>query len=193
MIYVIRHGQTDQNQSGLLQGRSNTRLNENGVRQAEKAGEYFRSQGIRFDRCYSSPLDRAVKTAKIVTGFSDDEIVKDDLLLEMDYGPYEGISLKNPPKEIVTFFSDFIHNPAPKGMEPLSHVVERGGKFIEKLDYRPGENILISAHAISMKGILEYLTPKSQGSYWNKYIGNCGIYVFERKEGHYTVPEEVKL
>lgn len=165
MIYIIRHGQTDRNQSGLLQGRSNARLNEKGIRQAKEAGEYFRSCGIRFDRCYSSPLDRAVETAEIVTGFSDDEIVKNDLLLEMDYGPYEGISLKNPPKEIVTFFSDFIHNPAPKGMEPLSHVVERGGEFIEKMDYRPGENVLISAHAISMKGILEYLTPESHGSY----------------------------
>lgn len=193
MIYIIRHGQTDRNQSGLLQGRSNARLNENGIRQAKEAGDYFRPQHIQFDRCYSSPLDRAVETAEIVTGFSENEIQKDDLLLEMDYGPYEGISLQNPPAEIVTFFSDFIHNPAPKGMEPLSHVVKRGGQFVQKMEYHMGENVLIAAHAISMKGILEYLTPTSHGSYWNKFIGNCGVYAFEWKDGRYTVPEEIKI
>ena len=49
MIYVIRHGQTDLNQSGLLQGRSNYPLNEDGILQAEKAAAWFLENGISFD------------------------------------------------------------------------------------------------------------------------------------------------
>lgn len=194
MIYMIRHGQTDKNKAGQLQGRSNVSLNEKGREEAGRAGEQFRKRGITFSRCYSSPLQRAIETAEIVTGFGREDIITDDLLLEMDYGPYEGVSLENPPQEIITFFSDFVHNPAPEGMEPLSHVVQRLGKFLEKLlqnpETDPSENILISTHAIAMKGGLEYLTPDAGGRYWSKFIGNCSVYAFDRCGDSFTVPTE---
>lgn len=194
MLYIIRHGQTDKNKAAQLQGRSDISLNENGRKEAERAGAYFKSRGIAFDRCYSSPLQRAIETAEIVTGFQRSEIIIDDLLLEMDYGPYEGISLQNPPPEIITFFSDFVRNPAPDGMEQLPDVVGRLGEFLEKLPYAAAdgvkENILISTHAIAMKGALEYLTPDSGGSYWSKNIGNCSIYAFDKEDGKFTVPKE---
>lgn len=52
---------------------------------------------------------------------------------------------------------------------------------------------LISTHAIAMKGLLEYLTPDSQGSYWSKYIGNCTIYAFDNAGGTYSIPVEYKF
>lgn len=190
MIYIMRHGQTDRNKEGVLQGRSNAHLNGAGKEEAKKAGEQFRAKSISFTRCYSSPLIRAVETAELVTGLSRDQIMCDDLLLEMDYGPYEGLSLEHPPKEIIEFFSDFAHNPAPEGMEQLSDVVKRLGVFLERMEYDPSESILISTHAIAMKGALEYLTPGSDGSYWNKYIGNCSVYAFDKVDGKFTVPRE---
>ncbi|MGN0362888.1 MAG: histidine phosphatase family protein [Bilifractor sp.] len=99
------------------------------------------------------------------------------------------------PTEILSFFSDFAHNPAPEGMEQLQHVVEREGQFLENLKLTlSGEtkkqNILISTHAIAMKGILEYLIPGSKGAYWSRYIGNCAVYQFALKEGRYSIPTE---
>ena len=41
-----------------------------------------------------------------------------------------------------------------------------------------------------MKGLLEYLTPDSNGAYWSKYIGNCEVYSAEVKDGAYTVPTQ---
>lgn len=191
MIYLMRHGQTDRNKEAVLQGRSNAPLNETGREEARKAGSCFRAKGITFSGCYSSPLTRAVETAELVTGFKKEQIICDDLLLEMDYGPYEGTSLSHPPREIAAFFQDFVHTPAPQGMEQLSDVTERLGRFLKQLAYDPSETILISTHAIAMKGALEYLTPDSHGSYWNRYIGNCGVYVFDRVDGRFTVPEEL--
>lgn len=190
MIYVIRHGQTQLNSAHALQGRSNQPLNEVGEEQARKAGLRLAELGITFSHAFSSPLIRAVQTARLVA--PGVPVVTDERLIEMDYGPYEGADLRNPAPELVTFFSDFVHNPAPDGMEQLSSVVARTGDFIEGLKGMEG-NVLVSTHAIAMKGILEYLTPYSQGSYWSKYLGNCVVYTIEVEGGALGVPYEVPM
>ncbi len=187
MIYIVRHGQTELNSRQVLQGRSDFPLNDRGMQQANETKEKLK--GIKFDAVYSSPLIRAVQTAKLIA--PEKEPVIDGRLIEMDYGPYEGLSLENMPPEVLTFFSDFVNNPAPEGMEQLSSVVRRAGGFLEDCCKTEG-NILISTHAIAMKGILEYLTPESRGSYWGKYIGNCAVYKTEfLPGGGWSVPEEI--
>lgn len=194
MIYIVRHGQTALNKSRALQGRSDNPLNDAGRDQARQAGEWVRERGIVFDRVYSSPLIRAVETAALVSGFDDKEIIRDDRLIEMDYGPYEGADLRDPSPELKEFFSDFVNNPAPQGMEPLSSVVSRRADFFTWLKETDlSENILVSTHAIAMKGALEFLTPLSKGSYWKKFIGNCAIYVTDFENGEYTVPYEIEI
>lgn len=187
-IYIIRHGQTELNKKQILQGRVNEPLNEDGIRQAESAAELLEGFGISIDTVWSSPLQRAIDTAGIIVG-DDVKIRVDDRLLEMDYGPYEGVDLTSPPEEIITFFSDFVNNPAPPGMEPLAKIVQRLGDFLEDLRKDPPQgNILISTHAIAMKGALEYLTPDSKGSYWGKHVKNCDIYVTKLENGEFSVP-----
>ena len=188
MLYIIRHGQTELNNRSALQGRSNHPLNETGIAQAEDAAKRLREQGITFDRVFSSPLTRAIQTARIVA--PNLEPVVDDRLIEMDYGPFEGADLSHPSAELATFFSDFVHNPAPEGMEPLASVVERAAAFIEDIRHLPC-NILISTHAIAMKGLLEVLTPDSCGVYWSKYIGNCEVYAVENISGILGIPHEI--
>ncbi len=187
MIYMIRHGQTEMNTHMLLQGRSNLPLSEKGIAQAKAAAE--RLKDVHFDFVYTSPLKRAVQTAELIAPWV--KPVVEPRLIEMDYGPYEGLDLRRLPPEILLFFSDFVHNPAPTGMEQLSSVVERVGSFLEELRTLEG-SILISAHAISMKGMLEYLTPEAEGSYWSKEIGNCAMYTSENLGGSFTVPIELE-
>lgn len=186
MIYIIRHGKTELNKAKVLQGRSNFPLNEEGIRQAREAAE--RLGDVSFSCVFSSPLTRAVQTAEILAPHIKPVI--DERLIEMDYGPYEGADLTHLPPEILTFFSDFVHNPAPDGMEQLSSVVERAGTFLEDIRHLSGD-ILISTHAIAMKGILEYLSPESKGGYWSKYIGNCAIYLATNSNGEIGVPYEL--
>ena len=188
MLYIIRHGQTEQNSRHVLQGRSARPLNDVGVRQAREAAEKLSGLGVRFSRVYSSPLIRAVQTAKIVA--PEIRPVIDERLIEMDYGPYEGADLYRLPQELKTFFGDFARNPAPAGMEQLSSVTERVGAFLEEIQSLPG-SILLSTHAIAMKGALEYLTPASKGAYWSKNIGNCAIYVAENTGGGFGLPREL--
>ena len=187
MIYIVRHGQTEMNNRKVLQGRSDYPLNGAGIAQAQKAADELKH--ISFTKVYTSPLKRAVQTVEIIAPKA--HAVIDDRLIEMDYGPYEGTDLNRLPPEILTFFNDFVHNPAPDGMEQLSSVVERAGNFLEEIRNLEGD-ILISTHAIAMKGILEYLTPGSDGAYWSKYIGNCAVYAAENRNGTIGVPKEWK-
>lgn len=187
MLYIIRHGQTELNTKMLMQGRSDHPLNETGLAQAEDAAGRLAGMGVTIDKVYSSPLIRAVQTAQKIA--AEAELVIDDRLIEMDYGPYEGMDLRAPAPEVMSFFNDFVNVPAPEGMEPLSDVVARLGSFLEEIaDEASERNILVSTHAIAMKGALEYLTPGSHGSYWDKYIGNCDIYTAEAADGRYAVP-----
>ena len=110
----------------------------------------------------------------------------------MDYGPYEGMDLEKPAPEIMAFFMDFAGTPAPEGMEQLSSVVARAGRFLEEIisEARNGD-IIISTHAIAMKGLLEYMTPGSEGSYWSTYVGNCEIYAADVTERGFDIPHSV--
>ena len=128
MIFIVRHGQTELNTAHVLQGRSNHPLNDAGIAQARATAQALAERGISFSHVFSSPLVRAVQTAEILApGVA---VQLDERLIEMDYGPYEGADLANPAPEIVTFFSDFVHNPAPKGMEQLVQVVARTGSYV---------------------------------------------------------------
>ncbi len=191
-IYIIRHGQTDLNLKRVLQGRSDMPMNDTGISQAEEAARLFREKGIEFDMIWSSPLQRAVRTGRIVAG-EETPLKTDDRLLEMDYGPYEGADLMSPPPEITRFFGDFVHEKAPEGMEQLDQVVQRLGEFLEELRADgPEGNILLSTHAIAMKGGLEYLTPGSEGSYWNTHISNCEVYLTRLEDGVFSLPEPLQ-
>ena len=57
MIFFVRHGQTEWNKLGIMQGRIDTQLNEEGKKQAQIVKEKL--NGVKFDKFFSSPLKRA--------------------------------------------------------------------------------------------------------------------------------------
>ena len=90
VVYFIRHGETDFNRKGLIQGTSDIPLNENGIRQAGMAADWFKEQKITFDKVFASPLIRARKTAAIVSGRAFEDVQPDFRIQEMDFGVDEG-------------------------------------------------------------------------------------------------------
>ena len=65
-IYLVRHGETDWNQAGLLQGQTDIALNAQGLEQAHEAAE--RLKEVPFEIAFCSPLIRAKRTAEIIHG-----------------------------------------------------------------------------------------------------------------------------
>jgi uncharacterized phosphatase len=91
IIAFIRHGQTDWNREGLLQGSSDIPLNDTGRDQAHDAFMTLRSRP--WDVVVSSPLQRARETAQIIADGLDIPLGRAyPELIERDYGPLEGTS-----------------------------------------------------------------------------------------------------
>ena len=205
MIYIIRHGQTDQNVAHRIQGQRDFPLNDTGEAQAAVARDELAARGIVFHRVWSSPLSRAARTAEIVV-VGAVEPVFDDRLKEMDFGPFEGTDLQAMPEDLKFFFKDFINHPAPEGVERLEDLKARLGAFLEDMKEEllgagycdaaeagdaAGCNVLISTHAIALKAAMEYLTPDSGGKWWMTFVKNCAVYAFDLVDGEFTVPVEV--
>ena len=89
-LYILIHGQTYLNSEKRFQGRMQTELNDVGIAQAEKVASILSDKNIKFDKIYSSPLERAIRTGEIATGISRDKFVIDDNLTEIDFGINEG-------------------------------------------------------------------------------------------------------
>ena len=92
-IYLVRHGQTEFNLEGRIQGWADSPLTDLGRKQAAEAGEQFAAQNIQFDMAFSSPSWRAMETAKIILEHAKAEDVllsEIDELQEYHFGGFEG-------------------------------------------------------------------------------------------------------
>ncbi len=89
-LILVRHGETDWNLQNRVQGRSDTELNALGRRQAEAVAQALLSEEI--EAIYSSPLKRAMATARAIAHFHLAEVVLVDDLKELDVGELDGLT-----------------------------------------------------------------------------------------------------
>jgi broad specificity phosphatase PhoE len=87
-IYLFRHGETDWNVAGRIQCGTDIPLNANGLEQAKINAELLKDKGI--EHIYSSPLQRAKKTAEILADKIGVKVDVDKDLRELDGGNWEG-------------------------------------------------------------------------------------------------------
>ena len=87
-MYLVRHGETEWSRARRHTGRTDLPLSPVGEAEAKALGQHLR--GLEVDRVLSSPMTRAVTTARLA-GFGD-RLETSDALLEFDYGDYEGLT-----------------------------------------------------------------------------------------------------
>lgn len=140
-FYLLRHGQTNWNKNGIVQGRYDVPLNDNGREQARKAGESLKDIPIAI--CYVSPLSRAKETAEIALKGRDIPMVFDNRLVEIAYGEYEGTNWL---AEDYQHLRRQIANRFKKG-ENYFDVAHRAYGFLDEIAPRSlKENILVVCH-----------------------------------------------
>ena len=86
-LYIVRHGETDNNLNGIIQGIIDTPLNETGIKQAMELKEKLKD--VKFDLVITSPLQRAKLTAEIIND-NKAEIICDKQIIERNTGDFEG-------------------------------------------------------------------------------------------------------
>ncbi|KGO31616.1 2,3-diphosphoglycerate-dependent phosphoglycerate mutase [Oenococcus alcoholitolerans] len=96
-LVFIRHGQSEWNKLNLFNGWVDTKLSEEGVRQAKEAGELLKEKGIEFDQAYTSVLTRAIQTLHIALEEIDQLWIPEEKswrLNERHYGALQGLNKK---------------------------------------------------------------------------------------------------
>ena len=156
-VFVIRHGETEFNEQGLIQGNIDSSLTPLGVQQSYLIAEELK--GCDLDFIFSSPALRAYSTAKPLSIPRSIPIAVVPGLREREYGIYEGKSLeetqKAHPELFATTSSKIDLDVKPKGGESLREVAGRVLPFVERLKSHLGDKtIAIVAHGIVNKLII---------------------------------------
>ena len=149
-ICLVRHGETDWNLRGLVQGSTDIPLNERGYAQAGAAGEYLALEN--WDVLYASPLSRAYATAAVIgerIGIST--IHTESRLQERHFGQAEGME--------VVLRKEFFRGTLIPGAETWEEVQARGLEIIEQLALRHrGARILVVSHGGFIAGLLSVIS-----------------------------------
>lgn len=168
-IYITRHGETEWNIIRKMQGHRDSPLTELGIKQANWLSE--RLHDINIDYIYSSPLKRALDTASIIKGNRDIDIIPADELKEIYLGSWEGNLVDDIEKEYPSIHYNFWNEPhlyEPIDGETFSDLSSRVGMFFDNLKEKHIEDdVLIVAHAVVLKSLLNYITYKDISKLWN--------------------------
>ena len=151
-IYLVRHGETEDNVRQIMQGQTQGALTEHGREQAAEVRELMR--GRQIDAVVSSDLKRSVDTARIIAephGLAVDET---PLLRERDWGGFTG-----------RFIPDLKDEVWPDDIESLDCLLERAQRFLNYImtNYE-GQTIVAVGHGIVNKAIqaVYYHKPMNQ-------------------------------
>jgi uncharacterized phosphatase len=151
MLALIRHGQTDLNLQGRLQGSSDWPLNATGIAQAHAAVDVLRETGTAWSLVVSSPLQRARRTAEIIAeGLGIELGAAYPDLVERDYGALEGDT-----EEQVERLWPGKSEPS---VETLDSVVARGRRALDAIgaDF-PGRDVVVVCHGTIIRYTLSDL------------------------------------
>lgn len=125
-LHVVRHGETERSAQHAYSGQADVPLTETGRKQARQAAERLASEGV--DGVVSSPLVRASDTARAIAEVTGAPLEIDDRLIEVDYGPLEGLNREKGREQFGEAFTAWREDPfgAPlEGMETLDDGLER--------------------------------------------------------------------
>ncbi|WP_309088931.1 histidine phosphatase family protein [Domibacillus sp.] len=175
MIHLVRHGESEWNALGRLQGQMDIGLSEEGRKQAAALGGYFEREGISFDYVFSSDLDRAFQTAKLATAWMPVEsITASRLLRERFYGELQGQLLTDILRQVPNYADNF-GIPMTHGMESIEDMQERMVKVLIMISKETnGAPALVVTHGGAINALVHKLTDRQEGTGQGK-IDNTSI------------------
>lgn len=195
-FYFIRHGQTDLNLKGIVQGRGvNSPLNETGFKQAEAFYEAFKN--IPFDKVYTSTL---LRTKQTVQQFLDDGIPTEELigLDEISWGIYEG---KEQDEVIITGFEKVVASwrngeldlSIEEGESPNALVARQKEAIQHMLTRTDEETILVCMHGRALRIMLCHLTDVDVCQMDDFPHTNTALYVLEYDQEKFTIVDHYNV
>lgn len=201
-IYLIRHGETEQNKRKNFYGKLDVGLNEKGKEQSYKVGELLKD--VKFNKIYISDRKRTRETSERIlerNRFYEKEkniIYKDEKINELDFGIFEGKSYEEIgslyPKEQEKWEKDWKNFVPPKG-ESAVVFYNRVENFMKHIQKEEDGNYLIVTHGGVIRMIYSYILQNNMDFYWNFASRNGDItlikYEYENLFIDYILPTKL--
>jgi len=186
---LVRHGETNWNKEGRYQGQIDTALSPFGVEQGKKAAEALKN--IPIDVCYASPLSRSYDTASMCAAYHNLPITKDERLLEINHGEWEGllaqeVQAKQP--ELLHKWRTTVTGVQMPGGENIEEVRDRAMEaFREYAAKHIGQTVLVVAHDAVNKAVICDMLDIELSHFWQIKQDNTCINVFEYQDGKWRL------
>lgn len=186
--YLVRHGETEWNRTGRMQGHLGVPLNAEGRHQATRLAGRLRR--VEFSAIYASDLARAAETAQIIADGRDLAVTPDSDLREFSGGEWEGLTLE----EIETRYPGLLAErieaggnmgwSAPGGesaIDALHRVRRFSTRANASLD--AGENILVVAHGGTLRALVVCLLDLADTDFWKFRVDNTALAIVSDHDG----------
>lgn len=175
-LILARHGETKENSEGIIQGHLHGVLSKKGLSQAELLAENLKSE--RIDQVYSSDLDRALDTAKIVMKYHPHLKIKlTESLRERYLGKFQG----KKKSDFGLSEEDHIGDIVDSDIEPMEDLFKRAKDFLEELlKTHKNQTIFCVSHNGISKAMVAVITNKKPLEIVNiEGLSNAEYKVFE--------------
>ena len=185
IIYITRHGETEWNAAGRIQGHTDVALSERGREQAGMLAARLASAPI--DAVYSSDLARAAETAKVALRGRDVPITFTEQLREYNKGVFEGLTESEYREKYPDLYEPSLANDldfAPPGGETIRETSVRLAAIIQQIkDAHMDQRALIVGHGGSLRAGIVSLLDLPLEANWKFAMHNCSLTVI------YTYPD----
>jgi probable phosphoglycerate mutase len=178
-LYLVRHGQTDSNVRRLLHGSTDVPLDAQGFLQAQLVADRL-AREIRADALISSPLNRALTTARIIGERLGLEPAVRPGLSEMDFGAMEGVTIDaiiEEYPEIALRLLDFDDYDLtwPKGESRRQFHARVYATFLAILADHGSQTVVVVAHGGVIGSLIAQIEGVSPNNWLAYQIANCGL------------------
>ena len=188
-IYLVRHGQTAWNKEEIFRGRTDVRLDERGLRQAELVGQYFR--GVEIHGVFSSPLSRAWQTAEKVAEFHNLKVHPLQGILDMSFGNWEGRPHQEIRESDSKTYRQWVETPhlvRLPGGESLDDVRMRAMSAMEEvIRNHPGKTLVLVTHRVVNKVLICSILGLDNSHFWQITQDTTAINLIQHRDGKYVL------
>ena len=174
-IIIVRHGRTEFNATGRLQGRTDNSLDEVGLAQAEAVAAYLKPELLSDTLFVCSPLLRARQTATAIVNRVGSSFDIDERWIELDYGSYEGLRQAEVPANVWREWRSDSDFAAPQG-ESLNQVQERVAQACDDLAQRlDGRTAVVVSHVSPIKSAVAWALGVDVSVGWKTQLVTASI------------------
>lgn len=187
-LIIARHGETDWNVGEIFRGRLDVELNKTGLTQADALGQHLADFSV--EAVYSSPLKRALDTARSVAAYHTLEVSVAQGLADFNYGAWQGLTHQEVKERYAELYRRWLTAPhlvtMPDG-ESLDDVAVRARQVVENVVTSHEGTVVLVSHRVVNKVLICSLLGLDNSHFWNIRQDVAGMTIFEYEDGRFVL------